>query len=122
MSSPGRARVVLLVLACLAAASPYVAPAAAQSTASVASQLGASISPGQQGEFAVGTSITCLLVDPAKLAALGAPGMHAGARVTAARTSVERVHVEVDELEPAPVTKRLTLKIDSQGRLTPLTQ
>ncbi len=122
MSSLGRVRAVLFVLACLALASPYSAPAAAQTSASVASQLGATISPGQPGEFAVGTSITCMLVDPAKLAALGAPGMHAGARVTAARTATERVHVEVDELDPAPLTKRLTLKIDSQGRLTPSTQ
>jgi hypothetical protein len=122
MFSLGRAHAILLALACLAVANPYAAPAAAQTAASVASQLGATISPSQPAEFTVGTSITCVLADPAKLAALGAQGMHAGARVTAARTADERVRVEVDELEPAPLTKRLRLKIDAQGRLTRLTQ
>ena len=122
MSSFGRAHTVLLALVCLAMASPYAAPAAAQTSASVARQLGATMSPSQPEEFTVGTSITCTLVDPAKLAALGVEGMHAGARVTAARTAGERVHVEVDELDPAPLTKRLTLKIDPQGRLTRITQ
>ena len=122
MSSPGHARAVLLALACLAVTSLYASPAAAQTSASVASQLGATISPNQPDEFTVGTSITCMLVDPAKLAALGAEGVHAGARVTAARTAAERVRVEVDELDPAPLTKRLTLKINAQGRLTRITQ
>ena len=101
---------------------PARRPGSGQTATSVASQLGATISPSQPGEFTVGTSITRVLADPAKLAALGAEGMHAGARVTAARTAMERVHVEVDELEPAPLTKRLTLKIDAQGRLTRITQ
>jgi hypothetical protein len=118
MSSLRRPLTALLALAGLALANPGTAPAAAQTSASVASQLGATLSPSQPEEFAVGTSITCLLVAPAKLGALGASGMHAGARVTAARVSMDRVRVEVDELDPTPLTKRLTLKIDSQGRVT----
>jgi len=122
MSSLGRSRAVLFALACIALASPHGATAAAQTSASVASQLGATMAPSQPEEFTVGTSITCTLADPAKLAALGAQGMHAGVRVTAVRTAAERVHVEVDELAPAPLTKRLTLKIEAQGRLTRITQ
>jgi hypothetical protein len=122
MSSLHRAPAVMLALALASLTSLHPVPAAAQASASVASQLGATIAQGQSAELAVGTSITGVLADPAKLAALGAPGMHAGARVTVARTSPERVRVEVDELDPAPLTKRLTLKIDSQGRLTPSTQ
>lgn len=122
MYSLPRAPAVLLALACVALTTLHPAHAAAQTSASVASQLGASMSPSQPEEFGVGTSITCLLADPAKLAALGAPGLHAGARVTASRTAGERVRVEVDELEPAPLTKRLTLKIDAQGRLTAMPQ
>lgn len=122
MPSLHRAPVVLLALACVALTSIHPAPAAAQTSASVARQLGATMSPGQPEELAVGTSITCMLADPAKLVAFGASGMHAGARVTVSRTAAERVRVEVDELDPAPLTKRLTLKIDAQGRLTPATQ
>lgn len=122
MFSLHRASAVLLALTCVALTSLRPARAAAQGSATVASQLGATMAPGQPEEFAVGTSITCTLADPAKLAALGAQGMHAGARVTAVRTAAERVHVEVDELDPAPLTKRLTLKIDAQGRLARITQ
>lgn len=122
MFSLRRAPAVLLALACVALTTLHPARAAAQTSASVASQLGASMSPSQPEEFGVGTSITCQLADPAKLAVLGAPGLHAGARVTASRTAAERVRVEVDELDPAPLTKRLTLKIDAQGRLTAIPQ
>lgn len=122
MSSLHRAPALVLALACLGLTSLHPIAAGAQTSAGIASQLGATLSPEQPGELAVGTSITCMLTDPAKLAALGAPGMHAGARVSVVRTAPERVHVEVDELEPVPLTRRLTLKIDTQGRLTTLPQ
>ena len=120
MPSLHRAPAIVFTLACLALTSLHPARAGAQTTAGVASQLGATLSPGQPEELFVGTSITCTLTDPAKLAALGATGLHPGARVSLVRTGMERVRVEVDELEPAPLTKRLTLRIDSQGRLSPL--
>ncbi|HET9683008.1 MAG TPA: hypothetical protein VFP15_02835, partial [Gemmatimonadaceae bacterium] len=108
--------------ACVALTSLHPVAASAQTSVGIASQLGATLSPGQPEELALGTSITCMLTDPAKLAALGAPGMHAGARVSVMRTASERVRVEVDELDPVPLTRRLTLKIDTQGRLTTLPQ
>ena len=122
MSSLHRAPAVLLALACVALTSLHPVAASAQTSVGIASQLGATLSPGQPEELALGTSITCMLTDPAKLAALGAPGMHAGARVSVMRTASERVRVEVDELDPVPLTRRLTLKIDIQGRLTTLPQ
>jgi len=118
MSSLHRAPAVLFAFACLALSTLQPARAGAQATASIASQLGATLSPGQPDEMGVGTSITCTLADPAKLAALGASGLHAGARVTVVRTSAERVRVEVDELDPVPLTRRVVLKIDAQGRLS----
>lgn len=88
------------------------------STAVVAEQLGIKASPSQAEDLVVGASITCVLVDPAKLAGLGATGLHAGARVTFARIASDKLRVEVDEIEPVPLTKKLTLKIDVQGRLS----
>jgi hypothetical protein len=121
MSSLHRAPAVLFTLASLALSTLQPTRVSAQTTASVASQLGATLSPGQPEEMGVGTSITATLADPAKLAALGASGLHAGARVTVVRTAPERIRVEVDELDPVPLTKRLVLKIDAQGRLTQVT-
>jgi hypothetical protein len=121
MSSLHRAPAVLFTLACLALSTLQPARVGAQTTARVASQLGTTLSPGQPEEMGVGTSITGTLADPAKLAALGASGLHAGARVTVVRTTTERIRVEVDELDPVPLTKRLVLKIDAEGRLTQVT-
>jgi hypothetical protein len=88
------------------------------STAIVAERLGSKASPLQAADLVVGTSFTCVLVDPAKLAALGATELHAGARVTFARIASDKLRVEVDEIELVPLTKKLTLKIDPQGRLS----
>ena len=90
-------------------------------TEGIAAQLGAKLSPNQPEELPVGVSMTASLVDSAKIAALGATGLHAGARVTVMRIGPEKVRVEIDEMDPVPLTKKLTLRIDSQGRLTPLT-
>ena len=90
-------------------------------TEGIAAQLGAKLSPNQPEELPVGVSMTASLVDSAKIAALGATGLHAGARVTVMRIGPEKVRVEIDEMDPVPLTKKLTLRIDSQGKLTPLT-
>jgi hypothetical protein len=91
------------------------------STAVVSEQLGLKTSPGQADALLVGASITCVLVDPAKLAALGAPGLHVGARVTFMRVAADKLRVEADEIDPVPLTKKLTLSIDQQGRLSAVT-
>lgn len=90
-------------------------------TESIAAQLGAKLSPNQPEELPVGVSMTASLTDPAKVATLGAAGLHAGARVTVMRIGPEKVRVEIDEMDPVPLTKKLTLRIDAQGKLTPLT-
>ena len=90
-------------------------------TEAIAAQLGAKLSPNQPDELPIGASMTASLTDPAKAAALGASGLHAGARVTVMRIGLDRVRVEIDEMDPVPLTKKLTLRIDAQGRLTPLT-
>jgi hypothetical protein len=83
----------------------------------VAEQLGAKITTNQSEEFGIGSSITGTLMDPAKLAKLGIAGMHEGARVSVMRVAPDKVRVEVDEMDPTPVTKKATLKIDDKGRL-----
>lgn len=125
-------------LACVAVALSAPAPGAAQSngrlpvalevrqqsrellTAQIAEQLGVKPSPGQAAELAIGNSITASLVDPAKLAAFGIRDAQPGARVTIMRVGPERLRVEVDELDPVPRTRRLTLRVDSEGKLTPV--
>jgi hypothetical protein len=86
----------------------------------VAAQLGAKLGVSDAEEFSVGGTINATLADPAKLAALGITGLHEGARVTAMRVSPVKVRVEVDELEPVPLTRKATLKIDERGRLSVL--
>ena len=88
------------------------------STAEIVGQLGTKLSPGQPDELPVGVSITGILVDTARLSALGAAGRQPGARVTVIRIALDRVRVEVDELDPVPLTKKLTLRLDGQGRLS----
>jgi hypothetical protein len=131
MTSSLRAGVACVGIAFALLSSP--APAAAQDsgqvrqqsrqtmTEGIAAQLGAKLSPNQPEELPVGVSMTASLTDPAKVAALGATGLHAGARVTVMRIGPEKVRVEIDEMDPVPLTKKLTLRIDSQGKLTPLT-
>ena len=124
------ARAVTIAAACLgiALASPAVTgaqpagavkqPVGQVSTAVVSEQLGLKASPRQADDLLVGASISCSLVDPAKLAALGAAGLHAGARVTFMRVASDRLRVEADEIEPVLLTKKLSLNIDAQGRLS----
>ena len=84
----------------------------------IADQLGAKLGMSQTEEFAPGSSLTGMLKDPAKLAKFGITGVHEGARVSAMRVSHDKVRVEVDELEPTPLTKKATLKLDDKGRLS----
>lgn len=90
--------------------------------ARVADQLGVKLAPNQPTEFTVGTSLTAILTDSAKLAALGARDVHTGARVTITRVAPERVRLEMDEMDPVPRTTKLTLRIDSEGRISVMGQ
>ena len=84
----------------------------------IADQLGTKLSPEQREELVLGVTLNGSLQEPEKLARFGITGVHRGARVTAMRISPEKLVVEVDEVEPAPTTKRATLRIDGRGRLS----
>jgi hypothetical protein len=88
------------------------------SSARIAAQLGTKLSVAQPEELMIGASLTGMLTDPTKLAALGARDARAGARVTITRAAADRVRVEVDEIDPAPRTRKLTLRVDGDGRLS----
>lgn len=83
---------------------------------SVADQLGVKVTGRADEEFAVGVQFTSILVNPEKLAAFGIKGMHAGARVVAARLSADRVYVEADELDP-PRRASARVSLDKDGKL-----
>lgn len=83
---------------------------------SVAAQLGVKVADRADEEFTLGVQFTGSLEEPGKLAAFGIKGMHTGARVVAARISVDRVHVEADELDP-PSRASVRLRMDSDGNL-----
>lgn len=86
----------------------------------VAAQLGAKVVARDGDELPVGGSFSGTLADPAKLVALGVAGMHEGARVTVMRVAPDKLRIEVDELDPVPLTKKATLKIDATGKLAPI--
>jgi hypothetical protein len=86
----------------------------------VAQQLGTKLAPGHHVDFVLGKSVTGELTDPARLARYGVPGAHQGARVTAMRLAADRIVVEVDEVDPAPRTRRTMLKVDERGNITPI--
>ena len=88
------------------------------STAEIAGQLGMKLAPGTPDELPIGFSITGYLVDAAKLSVLGVAGLPPGGRVTVTRIAVDRVRVEVDQLDPVPLTKKFVLRLDGQGRLS----
>ena|ERR1044071_1067388 len=68
----------------------------------------------------LGATITFMLVDPAKLAKHTVRGMHEGARVTVTRVAPDRVRVEADEMEPLPVSGKVTLRVNADGTFTPV--
>lgn len=90
------------------------------SSARVAEQLGTKLANGQPEDLAVGASATAMLADPGKLAALGLRDAKAGARVTIMRVARDRMRIEVDEFDPVPRTRKLTLRMDGDGRLSPV--
>jgi hypothetical protein len=83
----------------------------------LARQLGVTLRPDAPVELNVGATMTATVQEPEKLERFGIVGMHQGARLTVFRASPQRVIVEVDELEPQPITKRATVRIDASGRL-----
>jgi hypothetical protein len=85
---------------------------------SVADQLGTKLNPEQREELALGVTLNGTLQEPEKLEKFGITGVHKGARVTAMRIGPEKVVVEVDEIEPAPLTRKATVRISEQGRLS----
>ena len=85
---------------------------------SVADQLGTKLNPEQREELALGVTLNGTLQEPEKLEKFGITGVHKGARVTAMRVSPGKVVVEVDEIEPTPMTRKATLRISEQGRLS----
>ena len=84
---------------------------------SIAEQLGAKV-VDKNIELGIGQSLTGTVTDAAKLAKFGITGIHEGARLTAFRSAPDKLRIEVDELEPAPVNKKATLKLDDRGRLS----
>ena len=103
-------------------AAPPEAEQAARSVSSarVADQLGTKLANGQPEELPVGASATATLADPNKLAALGVRDAKPGSRVTIMRIARDRMRVEVDEFDPVPRTRKLTLRVESDGRLEPI--
>ena len=84
----------------------------------VAQQLGTKLSAGQRDELTLGVTLNGTLQEPEKLGKLGIAGVHKGARVTAIRVAPQKLVVEVDELDPVPVNRKATLRVDDQGRLS----
>ena len=68
----------------------------------------------------LGTTITFSLIDPAKLAKHSIRGLHEGARVTVTRIAPALIHVEADEMEPMPVSGKVTLKVNGDHTFTPV--
>ena len=85
---------------------------------SVADQLGTKLNPEQREELTLGVTLNGTLQEPEKLEKFGITGVHKGARVTAMRIAPEKVVVEVDEIEPAPLARKATLRISEHGRLS----
>jgi hypothetical protein len=66
----------------------------------VAERLGIAPQPDSPEELDVGTSVTCTLAKPERLAAFGITGVREGARVTILRSAPDRLRIEADEIEP----------------------
>lgn len=86
-------------------------------TRDLAAQLGIKPSVQAPDELRLGATLNGMLEEPERLAALGLRGLHPGARVTAFRASPVKLIVEVDEVDPAPLSRRAILRIDERGRL-----
>ena len=84
----------------------------------VAAQLGAKLSPEHREELSLGVTLNGTLQEPEKLQKFGITGVHKGARVTAIRVAPQKLVVEVDEMDPVPLTRKATLNVDERGRLS----
>lgn len=87
------------------------------SAAMVAQQLGVKLSPGQTDELGIGASKSGMLTDSTRLVPFGLTEVRNGARVTLFRIAQERVRVEVDEIDPVPRSRGVTLRLYEDGRL-----
>lgn len=113
---------VLLVAPDVAAGQASTTEVTQQSTGvqmrTVAQQLGTKLSVGQRDELTLGVTLNGTLQEPEKLEKFGITGVHRGARVTAMRIAPQKVIVEVDEIDPVPLSRKATLRVDDQGRLS----
>jgi hypothetical protein len=119
-----------MFLAALALAAPIPRPTRAQVTPAgsatgavsvrrISEALGLKASAASAPEeLDLGLTITFSLADPAKLAKYTIRGLHEGARVTVTRIAPDRIRVEADEMEPMPVSGKVTLKINADGTYT----
>lgn len=115
-------RTIACALCCLMA--PTVAraqatpPAESGTCAKIADELGAKLQPNQLADLPMGAMLHATLADSSKLSRLGITGMHSGARVSIMRIATDKLRVEVDEMDPVPVTKKTTLHVDEKGHLS----
>ena len=86
--------------------------------ARLAERLGIAPQPDQLQELEIGTSVTCTLRKPARLAAFGITGVREGARVTILRSAPDRVRIEADEIEPIR-TESAVVRLDANGAPVP---
>ena len=97
-------RGTLVAAAVIAVSAAFTAPAnphpGSATVGSIARQLGVKVPGKADEEFELGVQFTGLLEEPGRLAAFGIKGMHAGARVVAARIAADRVYIEADEVDP----------------------
>jgi len=83
----------------------------------VAEKLGVKGLPNGARELEPGESATMMLEKPAKLEPYGIKGMHEGARVTITCVGPNRLRVEADEVDPAPRSTAVTLRVQDDGSL-----
>jgi hypothetical protein len=81
-------------------------------------RLGIAPQPDSPTELDVGTSVTCILRTPDRLAAFGIRGVREGARVTIIRSAPDRIRIEADEIEPIR-TESAVVRLDASGAPVP---
>lgn len=86
----------------------------------VAEKLGVKGLPSTARELEPGQSATMMLAEPGKLEPFGIKGMHEGARITITCVGPNRLRVEADELDPAPRSIVVTLRVQDDGSLVPV--
>jgi len=83
----------------------------------LAEKLGVKGLPNGARELEPGQSATMMLAEPRKLEPYGIKGMHEGARVTITCVGPNRLRVEADEMDPAPHSAKVTLRVQDDGSL-----